>query len=149
MLAPSQAGDIRSIEISDAGRYLVVAGAFLACTTGVQLSAVYAGVKGFMTARSLFLMRTDGAGQIFLASHGMFVQRDLAEGERLVIDNQFIVAFTHNLRYEMVKVASSLRHSFLSGEGFVNRYTGPGTVIFQTRLQQNRGLLRGLFDLAT
>lgn len=148
-LAPDQMGDIRTLEIGPDHRYLIAPGAFLAATPEVQLAAVYAGVKGMLSARGLFLMRTDGQGQIFLASHGAFVQRDLATDERLVLDNRYIVAFSHTLRYEMVKVARSIRHSVFSGEGLVNRYTGPGTVLYQTRARPGRGFLRGILEVAT
>jgi uncharacterized protein (AIM24 family) len=49
----------------------------------------------------------------------------------------------------MVKVAKSLRHSLLSGEGFVNRFTGPGTLLYQTRARPARGFMRGILDFAT
>lgn len=149
MLAPGQSGDIRAIEIGETSRYLIAPGAFLACTSGVELAAVYAGVKGFLSTRGLFLMRTEGQGQLFLASHGALVQRDLAADERLVLDNNYIVAFTQSLRYELVKVASSLSHALFSGEGLVNRYTGPGTILFQTRSRPSRGFWSGLVSLAT
>ena len=72
-LAPEQMGDIRALEIGPSNRLLIATGAFLACTSGVQLSAVYAGVKGLMTTRGLFLMQTEGAGQLFLASFGAII----------------------------------------------------------------------------
>ena len=102
-----------------------------------------------MTTRGLFLMKAEGEGQVFIASHGALVQRELAEGQRYVLDNRYIVAFTRDMSYETVKVASSLRHSFLSGEGFVNRFTGPGTIFYQTRARPSQGFLRGLFQMAT
>ena len=148
-LAPEQMGDIRALEIGPSNRLLIATGAFLACTSGVQLSAVYAGVKGLMTTRGLFLMQTEGVGQLFLASFGAFIQRELAEGERLVLDNRYLVAFSTGMRCEMVKVAGTLRHSFLSGEGLVNRFTGPGTVLFQTRARPGRGFLRGMLNFTT
>ncbi len=149
MLAPDQAGDIRAIEIGEDRRYLIAPGAFLACTPGVELAAVYAGMRGFLATRGLFLMRTEGQGSLFLCSHGAFVERQLAEGERYVLDNQYIVAFSHSLHYETVKVAGSLRHSLLSGEGLVNRYTGPGMLLFQTRTRPRGGFWRNLLNLST
>jgi uncharacterized protein (TIGR00266 family) len=148
-LAPENMGDIRALEVNAGNRYLVAGGAFLACTGKVQLDASYAGVKGLMSTRGLFLLKAEGEGQLFIASYGALIQRDLAEGQRYVLDNRYIVAFTRDIRYEMVKVAGSLRHSFLSGEGFVNRFTGPGTILYQTRARPSQGFLRGLFQLAT
>ncbi len=148
-LAPEHMGDIHALELNSNNRYLIAGGAFLACTGKIQLNASYAGVKGLMTTRGLFLMKAEGEGQVFIASHGALVQRELAEGQRYVLDNRYIVAFTRDMSYETVKVASSLRHSFLSGEGFVNRFTGPGTIFYQTRARPSQGFLRGLFQMAT
>ncbi len=148
-LAPEHLGDIRALEVDASHRYLIAGGAFLAGAGKLQLDASYAGVKGLMTTRGLFLMRAEGEGQLFIASHGSLIQRDLAAGERYVLDNRYIVAFDRDMQYETVKVAGSLRHSFMSGEGFVNRFTGPGMLLYQTRARPSQGFLRGLFQMAT
>lgn len=148
-LAPEHLGDIRALEVNPENRFLIAGGAFLAGTGKLQLNASYAGVKGLMTTRGLFLLKAGGEGQLFIASHGALIEKELAEGERYVLDNRYIVAFTGDMRYETVKVAGSLRHSFLSGEGFVNRFTGPGRILYQTRARPSQGLLRGLFQMAT
>jgi uncharacterized protein (TIGR00266 family) len=149
LLAPGEMGDIRQLEVKEESRYFISRGAFLACTSEVKLSLKYAGVKGLMATRGLFLMRTEGEGTVFVSSHGALVQQSLAEGERFVLDNRYIVAFTDSMKYEMVKVAESVRHSYFSGEGLVNRFTGPGTLLYQTRGRPGGGFLRGLFDFAT
>ena len=148
-LAPEHMGDIRALEVDSNHRFLIAGGAFLAATGKLQLSASYAGVKGLMTTRGLFLLKAEGEGQLFLTSHGALVQRELVADERFVLDNRYIVAFDRDMRYETVKVAGSLRHSFLSGEGFVNRFTGPGSLLYQTRARPSQGLLRGFFQMAT
>ncbi len=53
------------------------------------------------------------------------------------------------MRYETVKAAASIRDSFFSGEGLVNRFTGPGTLLYQTRARAGPGFLRGILQLAT
>lgn len=149
VLAPAEMGEIRGLEVKPGAHYFIATGAFLACTGGVQLSLEYAGVKGLMATRGLFLMRTTGEGTVFISSYGALVEQPLAEGERFVLDNRYIVAFADTMRYEMVKVTSSLRHSYFSGEGLVNRFTGPGSLLYQTRGRPGRGFLRGILDVAT
>lgn len=149
VLAPSEMGEIRGLDVRDGSHYFIATGAFLACTSGVRLSLEYAGVKGLIATRGLFLMRTTGEGTVFISSYGALASGTLAEGERLVLDNRYIVAFTDSMRYELVKVTNSLRHSYFTGEGLVNRYTGPGSLLYQTRGRPGRGFLRGMLDIAT
>ena len=148
-LAPPHPGEIRRIQASDAAPVMLATGAFIACTEGVKFELKYVGVRGLMSSRGLFLMRTTGVGDVFVSSHGALVERTLAEGERYVLDNRNIVAFSESVSCEMVKVAPTVRDSVLTGEGLVNRYTGPGFILYQTRGAESRGLVRGLFQMIT
>lgn len=49
------------------------------------------------------------------------------------IDNGFLVAWSEHMNYTIGKASKSLASSFLSGEGFVCTFTGPGTIYVQTR----------------
>jgi uncharacterized protein (TIGR00266 family) len=149
ILAPNDSGEIRGIEVKEGARYHIASGGFLACTTDVQMSLKYAGVKGWMATRGFFLMRTEGEGTVFIASFGALVEHTLAEGERFVLDNRYIVAFTDTMKYELVKVAKTLKGSYFSGEGLVNRFTGPGTILYQTRGRPSRGFLQSMLNIAT
>ena len=149
VLAPGEIGEIRSLEVQAGRNHFIAGGAFLACTSGVRVSLKYAGVKGWLATRGLFLMRTEGEGMVFVSSYGALVEQTLGEGERFVLDNRYIVAFSDTVRFETVKVAKSIKHSFLAGEGLVNRFTGPGSLLYQTRARPAQGFLRGLLDVAT
>ena len=149
ILAPSETGEIRCIPVDPSHPFFIAGGAFLAGTSAVQLSLQYAGIKGWLATRGFFFMRTEGQGHVFLSSYGSVVEQTLAEGERFILDNRYIVAFTASMRFELVKLTDSVRHSFLSGEGLVNRFTGPGTLLYQTRARPSRGFLRSLAELAT
>ena len=149
VMAPNQLGEISVLAVVPDQAILIASGCFLACTTEVELEAKYVGARGFMSTRGLFMMRTTGKGQIFIASHGVAVEQRLAVGERFVLDNHHLVAQSDGLLCETVKVASTVRHSFLSGEGIVNRYTGPGWLMYQTRRSPGLGLIRGVFNLFT
>ncbi len=149
LLAPGEQGEIHALEVRPGNHHFIAPGAFLACWGKVQLSVEYAGVRGWMATRGLFLMRTEGEGTVFVSSHGALRNLPLAVGERYVLDNRYIVAFSDTVRFETVTISGSIRHSFLSGEGLVNRYTGPGSLLFQTRARPSGGFLRGLVNLAT
>ena len=119
-------------------------GAFLACGPEVGFSLHNAGMQGMLATRGLFFLKTVGTGTIFVTSYGGIVEQSLAAGERFVLDNRNIVAFSDGMPFESVVLAGSLKDSFLSGEGFVVRFTGPGRVLYQTRARPSLGLLRGL-----
>lgn len=136
-LAPSHPGDIVAIDLAD-DPFLLARGVWLASVPGVDLQVHYSGVKGWMTSTGVFLTRAQGPGLVFCTTHGGAVRRDLAAGERLLVDNRYIVAFSAGMTFEPVTVTKELGSTVLSGEGLVTRYTGPGTVIYQTR-PVNRG----------
>ena len=149
MLAPAQMGEIRTVEVAAEGGLLLAPGAFLACTPELGFELHYAGMKGLLATRGLFFLKTDGVGTLFLSSYGGVIEQTLAEGERFVLDNRNIVAFSHTLAYESVVLTKSLKDSFFSGEGFVVRFTGPGKLIYQTRARPSVGMIRGLFQAIT
>lgn len=144
VLAPDQMGEIRPLETAVDQCLLLARGAFLACDPEVGFGLHNAGVQGMLATRGLFFLKTRGSGTLFVTSYGGIVEQTLAAGERFVLDNRNIVAFSDGMPFESVVLAGSLKDSFLSGEGFVVRFTGPGRVLYQTRARPSLGLLRGL-----
>lgn len=144
MLAPPQMGEIRQVQINPDTKLLLAKGSYLACDESVSFELHYAGTKGLLATNGLFFLRTTGSGSLFLSSYGAIIEQDLGEGERLVVDNRNIVAFTDGMPFESVVLTKSTKDSFLSGEGFVVRFTGPGKILYQTRTRPSTGLLRGL-----
>ena len=51
--------------------------------------------------------------------------------------------------YELVRSSRKLTDAFFSGEGFINRFTGPGRLVYQTRVRPGGGMLRYLFNAVT
>jgi uncharacterized protein (TIGR00266 family) len=144
VLAPDQMGEIRSLEVTADQSLLLARGAFLACDPAVGFTLHNAGFQGVLATRGLFFLKTVGSGTTFVTSHGGIVEQSVAAGERFVLDNRHIVAFSFGMAFESVVLAGSLKDSFLSGEGFVVRFTGPGKVLYQTRARPSMGLLRGV-----
>jgi uncharacterized protein (TIGR00266 family) len=149
MLAPEQMGEIRAIEVTPESGLKLARGAFLACTPELTFELYNAGMQGVLATRGLFFLKTVGSGMLFVSSYGGVIEQTLAEGERFVLDNRNIVAFTDSMSFESVVLTKSLKDSFFSGEGFVVRFTGPGKVIYQTRARPSIGLIRGLFQTIT
>jgi uncharacterized protein (AIM24 family) len=56
----------------------------------------------------------------------------LGPGEKIIIDNYHLVAFSLNTKYEVRKFGG-LKSTILGGEGFVTEVTGPAKVFTQTK----------------
>ncbi len=144
LLAPPHVGDVIVREISEEKHLMLARGAFLACEPEVSFKLEYAGARGFLATNSIFFLKTQGIGKVFLTCYGGLMEQTLAEGERFVVDNSNIVAFTAGMGYESVTITKSVKDSFLAGEGFIARFTGPGVLLYQTRTKPSSGLLRSM-----
>jgi uncharacterized protein (TIGR00266 family) len=148
-LAPEFLGEIVPLDLDEPGFY-ITRGSFLASDEHVKMTVKYGGVKGFLAKKGLFLMHTCGPGTVFLSSYGAVIRRQLDDGEQFVVDNRYVIAFADTVTYDLVKAAKKLSDAFMSGEGLVNRYTGPGEIIYQTRGKQKQGgFLRSIIEIAT
>ena len=146
VLAPDHMGEILAVDVAGDDGMMVARGAFLACTPGLGFVLHNAGLQGMLATRGLFFLRTEGSGRLFINGYGGIVEEILAEGERFVVDNRHVVAFSVGMAFDSVVLAASLKDSLFSGEGFVVRFTGPGRVLYQTRARPSTGMLRGLFQ---
>lgn len=146
VLAPDHMGEILAVDVAGDDGMMVARGAFLACTPGLGFVLHNAGLQGMLATRGLFFLRTEGSGELFINGYGGIVEEILGAGERFVVDNRHVVAFSVGVAFESVVLAASLKDSLFSGEGFVVRFTGPGRVLYQTRARPSTGMLRGLFQ---
>jgi uncharacterized protein (TIGR00266 family) len=79
-----------------------------------------------------FLQRLTGTGTVWLHGGGDFLDFDLADGQRLVVDTGCMVMVEPTVRYE-VKLQGGVAKSLFGGEGlFLVHLTGPGHVTLQT-----------------
>jgi uncharacterized protein (TIGR00266 family) len=147
-LAPNSYGDIIPVPVDDEHQYFLTSGSYLANLGDVSLSVKYSGFKGWMSKKGLFLLSVQGSGTVFCQTYGAIITRDLAEEENFYVDNRFVVAFSQSIKYQLVKATESTRDSLLSGEGLVNRYTGPGRLYYQTRGKPSIGIFSRLLDAA-
>lgn len=148
VLAPESYGDIVVLDLSKEDGYFLTRGSYLANVGPTNVHIKYGGLKGLMSKKGLFLMHATGTGHVFCQSYGAVVHRYLDEGETLYVDNRFMIAFSDSVTYKLVKATDSLSDSLMSGEGLVNRYTGPGNLYYQTRGKATGGILSAILDAA-
>jgi len=134
-LAPAAPGDIVHYGLSG-GRLLVQRGAYLANSEGVELSASWAGARGFFSGQGLILLQAQGSGDIFFNAYGAVLQIDVTH--EYMVDTGYVVAFEDTLQYQVTTlpglgVARTAKSFFFGGEGLVVRFSGQGKVWIQTR----------------
>lgn len=131
-IAPGTPGAIRELTIG-AARWCINDGSFLACDSGVSYSLKRQSIGKAMLGRTggLFVMETEGAGSMLVASYGDIIEIPMDGSTPLIVDNTHVVAWSSTLEYE-IRIASGT-FGFKTGEGLVNEFTGKGTVLIQTR----------------
>ena len=131
-LAPSTPGDIVPIRVEN-GECHVAAAAYLASDPGLEIDTDWAGARGFFASDRLFLLRVSGTGTLFTSAFGALHTKTLEPGERYSIDSGHVITWDSAMDYRVHKAANNLFRSFASGEGFIVEFTGPGTILMQTR----------------
>lgn len=149
-LAPQTFGEILRLQLDDGqSGYYLTRGSYLANIGNCELKVKYSGLKGLMSRKGLFLMHAKGDGSVFCQTYGAVIEHQLAEDEHFLVDNRFMVAFSDTVSYQLVKATESVKDTLMSGEGLVNKYTGPGHLYYQTRGKQTGGILTAILDVAT
>ena len=87
--------------------------------------------KAFLGTGGLFVMETTGEGPVLIHSCADIVEMELDGTKSLVVDNDRALAWSKSLSY--TPKAASGKFGFTTGEGFVNEFSGYGTVLIQTR----------------
>jgi len=145
-LAPGAPGDITGIEMANQ-MFKVQSSSYLAGDVGLQVDTKFGGTKSFFGGEGLFVLEVTGTGLLLVSSFGAIHRKVLRPGEQYVIDTGHLVAWEGHLQYSLRKAAKSgFFRSFLSGEGMVAEFTGPGEILIQTRnLAAFAGLLKPFF----
>jgi uncharacterized protein (TIGR00266 family) len=132
LLAHSLCGDMKLLEMSDAG-YFVQSSSFIASTPNVNIETKVGGFKTFFAGEGVFVLKAtcQGPGQILVGAFGG-IQELVCDGN-LVIDTGHLVAWDSTLEYSVGKSGSGWIASFLSGEGLVCHFKGQGRIWIQTR----------------
>jgi uncharacterized protein (TIGR00266 family) len=144
--APGAPGDVAGIEMRGQ-TFMVQSSSYLAGDTSLDVDTKFGGAKSFFGGEGLFVLQISGTGLLLVSSFGAIHRRTLRNGERYVIDTGHLVAWEGHMQYNLRKAAKSgFLRSFLSGEGMVAEFTGPGEILMQTRnLAAFAGMLKPFF----
>ena len=132
--ASSFPGNIRAIEIGPGKNVIAQKSAFLASTSGVELSVHFHKRlgAGFFGGEGFIMQKLSGTGVAFVEIDGSAVEYQLAAGQSMIVDtgNLALADETVSIDVQTVKGAKNV---LFGGEGLFNTVvTGPGKVTLQT-----------------
>lgn len=144
--APGAPGDVAGIEMQGQ-TFMVQSSSYLAGDMSLTVDTKFGGAKSFFGGEGLFVLVISGTGLLLVSSFGAIHRKTLRPGEQYVVDTGHLVAWEGHMQYNIRKAAKSgFFRSFLSGEGMVAEFNGPGEILIQTRnLAAFAGLLRPFF----
>jgi uncharacterized protein (TIGR00266 family) len=144
--APGAPGDVAGIEMQGQ-TFMVQSSSYLAGDRSLQVDTKFGGAKSFFGGEGLFVLQVSGTGLLLVSSFGSIHRKSLRPGEQYVIDTGHLVAWEGHMQYNLRKAAKSgFLRSFMSGEGMVAEFSGPGEILIQTRnLAAFASMLRPFF----
>lgn len=127
-------GHIRAVEITPEHPVIAQKAAFLAATSGVELSVFFQKrlSAGFFGGEGFIMQKISGRGLAFLEIDGSAVEYELAAGEQLIVDTGYLAMMSDTCRIEIQSV-KGVKNVLFGGEGLFNTVvTGPGKIVLQT-----------------
>ncbi len=128
-------GKIIPLDLSKfSGKIICQKDSFLCAAKGVSI-----GIElqkklgtGLFGGEGFIMQKLEGDGMCFVHSGGHVIEKDLQPGEVLKVDTGCIVAFTHDVDYD-IQFLGGIKNTVFGGEGlFFAQLTGPGKVWIQT-----------------
>lgn len=87
---------------------------------------------GFFGGEGFIMQKITGPGKVYLEIDGEVVKKELAEGEKLKVDNGYVAAMTSSVNLD-IETVPGLKNIVFGGEGlFLTTLKGPGTVYLQS-----------------
>lgn len=108
----------------------IQAGAYIASSKGIKFKLSWAGFSSFLAREGLFRIRVFGTGHVWYGAYGAVVEKEV-NGE-YIVDSGHLLAYPEDMQLK-IQLAGGIFSSFFSGEGFVLRLEGSGTIKLQTR----------------
>ena len=137
--ASSFPGCIRAYEITPSSPIICQKKAFLASTTGVEMSVHFQKKLGgsFFGGEGFVMQKISGNGIVFLEIDGSTVEYNLAAGQQLIVDTGYVAMMDATVKMD-VQAVKGVKNALMGGEGFFNTVvTGPGRVLLQTMPMSN------------
>lgn len=132
--ASSFPGAIRAFEITPGKDVICQKTAFLASTSGVELS-VFMQKKvgsGLFGGEGFIMQKLSGQGVVFVEFDGYIKEYNLAAGQSIIVDTGYLAAMDASCSIEIQKVPG-VKNMLFGGEGVFNTVvTGPGRVLLQS-----------------
>ncbi|MCC8168413.1 MAG: TIGR00266 family protein [Clostridiales bacterium] len=142
--ASSFPGCIRKFEITPGQDMVVQKSAFLASTTGVDLSIFFQKRlgSGFFGGEGFIMQKLSGNGIVFVEFDGYIKDYELAPGQQIIVDTGYLAAMSSSCQMD-IQTVPGLKNMFFGGEGLFNTViTGPGHVWLQSMpISQVAGIL--------
>ena len=132
--ASSFPGSILAVEITPDRPVVVQKRAFLAATTGVELSVFFQKKigAGLFGGEGFIMQKLSGQGIAFIEIDGHAIDYDLAPGQELIVDTGYLAKMDISCTMDVVSVPG-LKNMLFGGEGIFNTVIkGPGHVTLQT-----------------
>ena len=129
-LTGNMLGDIEVIPVTD--EFIVQSGSFVGSSGDLTLDTKWQGFTKGIFGSNLFMLKTVGTGDMFVNAWGGIIKKELASGERMILDNYQLVALSATSDYRVTK-HGSLKTTLFGGDALVIEIIGPGTVYLQTK----------------
>ena len=132
--ASSFPGAIRVVEVTPDKPVIAQKSAFLAATSGVELSVFFQKKlgAGFFGGEGFIMQKISGRGLVFLEIDGSSVEYELAPGQQLIVDTGYLAIADSTVSIDIQSV-KGVKNVLFGGEGLFNTVlTGPGRITLQT-----------------
>ena len=116
------------------GSFVCQKQAFLCAALGTRLSIAFTKRfgAGLFGGEGFILEKLEGDGQAYVHAGGTVIRRDLAAGERLLVDTGCIVGFVTGVDYD-IRLVNGVGSMLFGGEGlFLAELAGPGALYLQS-----------------
>ena len=127
-------GNIIAVEIQPGRDIICQKSAYLASTTGVDLSIFFHRKlgAGFFGGEGFIMQRLSGTGIAFLELDGSVETKMLQAGEQIIVDTGYLAMMDATCSMD-IKSVGGVKNVLVGGEGLFNTIvTGPGKVVLQT-----------------
>ena len=96
--APPSIGGILEIKLS--GNSVYSDGVSLLAATPELEFSIQGSLKGMLAGKSLFLQKATGYGLLYLKYFGSVIEKELAEGEAIIVDTGHLIAYEDTIKFK-------------------------------------------------
>ena len=132
--ASSFPGNVIAVEVTPDKPLICQKKAFLAATSGVELSIFFRKKfgAGMFGGEGFIMEKLSGSGIVFLEIDGSAVEYELAAGQSMVLDTGALAMMDASVSLDIQQI-KGVKNIMFGGEGLFNTVvTGPGKVVLQT-----------------